>query len=76
MSSAILDAGEHQSFIDSPNDEPDKKRKEESNNPVISEDNRDRGCRNVLRRLARSFLEGVVRSLGNWIIDEIRTACE
>ena len=77
---------ENQTFLESPDDsasasnEADKKKEESSEDktPGTSEDetDRDRCPRGVLRRLGTSFMEGVFRNLGHWIIDEIRNVYE
>ena len=78
---------ENQTFLESSDDsavndvsetnETEKKKEgsSEDKTPGTSED-RDRCPRGVLRRLGTSFMEGVFRNLGHWIIDEIRNVFE
>ena len=70
---------DYQTLVPSPDDgtekiEEDKKRRDENIKPETTEDetNRDQSCGDTFRRLGRAFLEGVFRSLGKWIVDEIR----
>ena len=78
---------ENQTFLESPraNDvsetnEADMKKEGSSEDkaPGTSEDgtDRDRCPRGVLRRLGTSFMEGVFRNLGDWIVAEIQNLFE
>ena len=78
---------ENQTFLESPTvnyvsetNEADMKKEGSSEDkaPGTTEDetDRDRCPRGVLRRMGTSFLEGVFRNLGYWIIDALRNVFE
>ena len=81
---------EHQTFLESPDDSAvndvsetnaadmtkEGSGEEKKNGTSEDETKRDRCPREVLRRMGTSFLMGVFRNLGYWIIDALRNVFE